>query len=57
MRGYIIKVNKKTFATNAENVMDAENKFIDEFPEFEDQKLTVSECDDINLLNNSIVVF
>ena len=57
MRGYIIKVGKETYATNAENVMEAEDKFIDTYPDYENQKLQVSECGDINLLNNNIVVF
>lgn len=57
MNGYIIKVGKKVFATNAENVMEAEDKFFEEFPKFENEKLVVSECEDINLLNNKIVVF
>lgn len=57
MRGYIIKVGKKTYATNAENIMDAENKFIEEFPKFENEKLIVSEVEDVSSLNVAVIVF
>lgn len=57
MGGYAIRVGTRVFATDAENVMEAENKFIDQFPEFENERVIVSEVDDILLLNESVVVF
>lgn len=54
MQAYIIEVVGIAilFATNADNLIDAEEKFIDRYPEYELEKIhiheihTVSECGD-----------
>lgn len=57
MRGYVIRVGTKKYATNADNLMEAEDKFINEFPQFESVKFTVSEASEGEKLNGAVIVF
>lgn len=43
MHPYIITCCGKLFGTNADNLMDAEMRFIEEYPQYQDEIILVNE--------------
>lgn len=57
MKAYMIKSKDKLFATNAENLMEAEDKFVESFPDFENEKIIVNEIVTIDEVGDLVEVF
>lgn len=57
MQSYVIKVTDKLFATNADDVMDAEEKFLDEYPDYEDEDIKIYEINTIDEVGELVEVF
>lgn len=53
----MIKSKDKLFATNAENLMEAEDKFVESFPDFENEKIIVNEIVTIDECGEEVEVF